>query len=134
MKSRERALAALDRQPFDRLPIKHLAVAEIDKWLGHDFREIRPAYCRPVDIEEGPECEHGIISGIVCGYAMSSSAKQTGLTLANVTYPSDLGRLAHPTTDRYDYASIREQCLKYSPAAGITAARRWSTAGEAPWA
>ena len=63
MKSRERVMAALTRGTFDRLPIKRLAVAEVDRRLsghfgvrrdddlldrlGHDFREIQPVYRGP---------------------------------------------------------------------------------------
>jgi len=58
MKPSVRVQAALARRTFDRPPIKHLAVAEVDRrlsehfgvrreadlldCLGHDFREIRP--------------------------------------------------------------------------------------------
>ena len=90
MRPRDRVMAALARGSFDRLPIKHLAVADVDQRLsahfgvsrnedlldrlGHDFREIRPVYRGP---DLGPmDSEHGIISGTVLGRSLAAQRPQ----------------------------------------------------------
>lgn len=100
MKPRDRVLAALARGSFDRLPIKHLAVADVDRRLsahfgvrreedlldrlGHDFREIRPVYRGP---DFGPmESEHGVISGTVL-YGSLLAQRPRGL--ADVDAPTE---------------------------------------------
>lgn len=132
MTSHERVVAALDRKAFDRLPIKHLAVREIDDKLkdylgvrgendlldalGHDFREIRPRYIGP-DIGD-VETEHGVISGVVWANWLSTSSER-GLPFAGVETVEELSGFDFPSTDCYDYSDIRDQCEKYADYATI---------------
>jgi len=121
MRPRDRVFAALARTTADRLPIKHLAVAEVDgrladhlgttspgdllDRLGHDFREVRPAYCGP---DFGPmECEHGVISATVMGQAVQAERPQG---LADVASVSDMAGLSFEFADWYDYDSLPAQC------------------------
>ena len=127
MKPRDRVLGSLAHGQFDRLPIKHLAVAEIDQMLyrhfgvheenalldilGHDFREIRPRYCGPA--LKGVDSEHGIISGVIMARAMQAQRPGVSLPLADITDVLDLDQFSYPIYDWYDYASVREQCQAY---------------------
>jgi len=103
MEPRDRVRAALARGAFDRLPIKHLAVAEVDRRLsehfclrheadlldrlGHDFREIRPVYRGP---DFGPmDSEHGIISGSAAEFIPTLIAD--GLDVLDVVQTSAAG-------------------------------------------
>src|SRR5512136_2417906 len=63
MTHRERVLGALNRQGYDRIPVKHEGTPEVNKMLmehfglanmeqllrvlGDDFRYVEPAYCGP---------------------------------------------------------------------------------------
>jgi len=121
MRPRDRVLAALAHTTADRLPIKHLAVAEVDRRLadhlgatspedlldrlGHDFREVRPAYRGP---EFGAmDSEHGVISGTVMGHAIRAQ-RPHGLTEA--TAVGDLVGVSFEFADWYDYDSLPAQC------------------------
>lgn len=121
MKPRDRVTAALARGTFDRLPIKHLAVAEVDRRLGvhfgvrreedlldrlgHDFREIRPVYRGP---DFGPmDSEHGIISGTVMAWSLTAQRPQG---LSGIDSPAGLDGLSFAFADWYDYDTIPEQC------------------------
>jgi hypothetical protein len=130
MKSRERVTAALAHGTFDRLPIKHLAVAEVDRrlsehfgvsrnddlldLLGHDFREIRPVYRGP---DFGPmECEHGVISGTVQGRSLMAQRPQG---LADIDSAAGLDCVSFAFADWFDYASLPDQCLTAGDSATI---------------
>ena len=106
MKPRERVMGALAHGTFDRLPIKHLAVAEVDQrlarhfgvtlyedlldMLGHDFREIRPVYCGPdLGLLAG---EQGIISGSVMARAIQAQRPDLALPLADIASVAELDR------------------------------------------
>jgi len=124
MKPRDRVLAALAHSEFDRLPIKHLADAEIDRRLarhfgttrnedmldilGHDFREIQPVYCGP---DFGSlESEHGIISGTVMARAIQLKRPGVSLPLADISSASELDPFLVPLSNWYDYRSVPVQC------------------------
>ena len=127
MKPRDRVLAALEHRSFDRLPIKHLAVSEIDRMLyryfgvgeenalldvlGHDFREIRPRYCGPP--MDRLDSEHGIISGVVMARAMQEQRPGVALPLADIIDIAQLDQFSYPIYDWYDYGSVAEQCRQY---------------------
>ena len=80
MLARDRVIASIEHKTFDRIPIKHLAVSEVDDMLmryfnfeayddlldilGHDFREIQPRYCGS-DLDGSWEYEHGVVSAFV---------------------------------------------------------------------
>ena len=124
MNPRDRVMGALAHSAFDRLPIKHLADAEIDRRLsrhfgvdryeelldilGHDFREIRPIYCGP---DFGSmESEHGIISGTVMARAFQTQRPDRSLPLEDVMSVSDLDQFSFPLVEWYDYRSVPGQC------------------------
>ncbi|MHB9037259.1 MAG: uroporphyrinogen decarboxylase family protein [Armatimonadota bacterium] len=133
MTSRERVAACLKRTSFDRFPIKHLAVFEIDDALsehfelndrdelldviGDDFREIRPCYMGP-DMDD-LNSEHGVISGVVWNQAINSSFPGVRHPLAGLDDPAQLDRFALATDDWYDYSSVKSQCEKHSQYARI---------------
>jgi uroporphyrinogen decarboxylase len=117
-------MGALARGTFDRLPIKHLADAEIDRRLarhfgsssyedlldilGHDFREIHPVYCGP---DFGSlESEHGIISGAVIARAIQARRPELSLPLAELSSASELEQFSVPLNGWYDYRSVPNQC------------------------
>jgi len=121
MKPRQRVAGALARGTFDRLPIKHLAVAQVDRRLseqlgvssnedlldrlGHDFREIRPVYRGP-DFGN-MDSEHGCISGTVLARSLTA---QRPSGLADIDSPADLESVSFEFADWYDYSSVRQQC------------------------
>ena len=121
MKPRDRVLGSLAHGQFDRLPIKHLAVAEIDQMLyrhfgvheenalldilGHDFREIRPRYCGPA--LKGVDSEHGIISGVIMARAMQAQRPGVSLPLADITDVLDLDQFSYPIYDWYAEVALR---------------------------
>jgi uroporphyrinogen decarboxylase len=135
LKSRDRVLGSVERGSFDRLPIKHLAVFEVDELLsqrlqtetydelldavGHDFREVGPAYRGPPMEGLRGGGEHGIISGVVWARAVQEQAPGAGLPLSTASSVSDLDRFTFPSTDWFDYSRIREQCLTYDAHARI---------------
>ena len=135
MKPRERVLASLAHEPFDRLPIKHLAVHEVDAMLyrhfsvntldelldsvGHDFREIRPEYRGPDlgDMRGGGD--HGVTSSAVWNRTMLAQKPGVKQPLAGVSSSSDLNALFFATTDSYDYTTLKRQCERYEDFARI---------------
>ena len=118
---------------MDRLPIRHLAVPEIDRrlydhfgvsrendlldLLGHDFREIRPRYCGPA--LESIDSEHGVISGVVMARAMQAQFPAAALPLADIERPADLDRFQFPLSRWYDYDSVAPQCAQHDSFAQI---------------
>jgi uroporphyrinogen decarboxylase len=124
MRPRERVLACVRRGRFDRLPVRHLAVAEVDQQLrehfgvsgendlldllGHDFREIRPRYTGPA--MGSLDSEHGVISGVVMARAMQIQNPAAPLPLAGIEEPTGLDRFAFPLSRWYDYGSVPPQC------------------------
>lgn len=135
MKPRDRVMASLEHRDFDRLPIKHLAVAEIDQMLfkhfqiddfhelldrlGHDFRDVGPEYRGPNLEHLESAHEHGIVSAEVWHTSVMRAFPNAKTPLANVSSVSELNDLPWPSVDWFDYSSLKEQCLKYSDYARI---------------
>ena len=130
---RARVLASVERREYDRIPIKHLAVGEVDEMLlrhfglkehydlldtlGHDFREVGPRYCGP---KMGDSVsEEGVISASVWGFAIRSQRPGAEYPLAEATAVSDLDRFSFPTPEWYDYSTMAEQCNQHSNYARI---------------
>jgi uroporphyrinogen decarboxylase len=130
MTSRERFFAAMENRGYDRMPVKHYAVAEVDDmlkkhfgfqtdeelmtYLGDDFRNVKPVYCGPElecfpdgDLAEGlwgekyTKINHG--NGIYL--------EATYLPFAEVEDPEELKGYRWPTADWYSYDTIEAQCL-----------------------
>ncbi|MCL2664804.1 MAG: hypothetical protein FWE82_04255 [Defluviitaleaceae bacterium] len=105
MKPIERVLAAIERKPFDRVPIRHLADSEVNDSLydnyciergdydslldalGDDFRSIAPFFK-----EEFP-ARH--------------------VSAADINSPGGIPDDIFPKADWYDYSEIKNQCEKY---------------------
>ena len=135
MKSRDRVLGSVERGSFDRLPVKHLAVFEVDELLtrrlqvetydelldalGHDFREVGPAYRGPPMERLRGGGAHGIISGVVWGRAFQEQAPGAGPPLLAASSVSDLDRFTFPSADWFDYSPIKQQCQQYEDYARI---------------
>ena len=115
MKPIERVYACIERKPFDRIPIRHLAEPEInDKLydyfniipgnydelldaLGDDFRSIRPEYCGPA--------------------VLSHSGKP--LPVKDTETPDDIPDDIFPKPEWFDYSGVRAMCEKYKDYARI---------------
>ena len=126
MDSRERVERCMNRKTPDRLPIRHLAVDEINgrlfkylkvddeesmlKRLGVDFRDIRPL------MKEG--CNYGIternlfISAYVWDCAINQAYGRR-YPLAEITDISEIPDSVFAKPDAFDYSVIREECEKY---------------------
>ena len=109
MNSRERVYACIERKPFDRIPIRHLAEPEIQEQLydyfkigrgdhiglldaiGDDFREIKPRYC-------GPD-------------VLSHSGK--ALPAADIESVGEIPDDILPYAEWFDYSGVRAECEKY---------------------
>lgn len=141
MKPRDRVTASILKKSFDRLPIKHLAVEEIDlrllkyfdikdrdellKIIGDDFREIKPDYCGPDmgdlrsehgGIEKGI---HGIVSCVVWNKALSLYDQDVVYPLAGIDSINQLDNNLFAETDWFDYSTIKQQCLMQQEYASI---------------
>lgn len=127
MKPRERVSASIERKTFDRIPIKHLAVGEIDDMLcrhfqvekymelldvlGNDFRDVSP---RCLDPELAVEnVKYGHVAAVVWERFFRRQRPDAELPLAGVSTMDDLARLTFPEADLYDYSGLEEQCRQY---------------------
>lgn len=127
MNSRERALSALRRQGYDRIPVKHEGTPEVNHMLmehfglsnmeqllrvvGDDFRYVEPVYCGP----ELKTFDDGSIEGYF-GEHYKYAEFETGryleacyLPYAGVHSLDDLDRSHFPSADWFDYSTIRAQ-------------------------
>ena len=134
MKPRDRVFASIDRKPFDRHPIKHLAVTEVEDWLreyfgvethnevldhlGDDFREIIPEYCGP-DLGNLIGDEHGIYAQVVWGRSVRQEVEGKILSLAKVKSIDELNLVQFPSTDWFDYSTMERQCREFTDYARI---------------
>jgi uroporphyrinogen decarboxylase len=130
MNSRERVLGALNRTGYDRIPVKHDGTPEVNRMImehyglsnmeqllrvvGDDFRYVEPVYIGP----ELRKFDDGSIEGYWgehYRYACFEGGKYLEscyLPFANVFSVDDLDRSLFPTADRFDYSTIKEQCVK----------------------
>jgi uroporphyrinogen decarboxylase len=127
MTHRERALSALNRTGYDRIPIKHEGTPEVNKMLmqhfglanleqllrvlGDDFRYVEPVYCGP----ELKTFSDGSIEGYF-GERYRYAEFEAGRYLeacyrpyAGVDRLEDLDRSHFPSADWFDYSTIRGQ-------------------------
>jgi uroporphyrinogen decarboxylase len=133
MQPRDRVLASIERKPFDRLPIKHLAVREIDALLtahfrtrdydelldilGHDLREVHAGYRGP-DLGDLMS-EHGILTDGVWGSYLEAQRPGVSYPLASITSPAELKRFQFAQVDWFDFTTLGPQCVQYQDYARI---------------
>lgn len=131
MTSRERVLSALQRQGYDRIPVKHEGTPEVNQQLiehfglsnteqllrvlGDDFRYVEAAYIGP-ELRSFPD---GSVEGywgeryIYKQYEGGQYLEAVYLPFANVSSPDDLDRSHFPSADWFDYSSIKAQCQAF---------------------
>lgn len=134
MKPRDRVLASIDRKPFDRHPIKHLATTEVEDHLrkyfgvkthnevldklGDDFREVTVEY-------KGPEVgnltgdEHGIYAANVFSQTLRHFGDGSKEPLSKIKSISELKNITFPSLDWFDYSGLKKQCDEHSDYARI---------------
>lgn len=128
MNSRERVLSSVNRQGYDRIPIKHEGTPEINHMImdhfglsnmgqllrvvGDDFRYIEPIYCGP-ELRKFPD---GSIEGYF-GERYRYAEFEGGKYLESVYQPyagvnslGELDRSHFPKADWFDYSTIKQQC------------------------
>jgi len=128
MNSRERVLSSVNRQGYDRIPIKHEGTPEINHMVmnhfglnnmeqllqvvGDDFRYVEPIYCGP-ELLKYPD---GSIEGYF-GERYKYAEFEGGKYLESVYQPyagvdslDDLDRSHFPKADWFDYSTIKQQC------------------------
>ncbi len=132
MNSKERFYAAINYEPFDRMPthyygtpeinkemMKALGVstrAEIYKKLGTDLRHVSPDYIGPKlkTFDDGRrEGLNGEIYSKV-SFGHGTYDEPSYLPYENMDDPAELETHRFPSADWYDYSKIKEKCEKYS--------------------
>ena len=131
MTARERVLGSLNREGYDRIPIKHVGTPEIDSELmahfqlreyeellrivGDDFRYVNPRYIGP-ELKTYPD---GSWDGIF-GERYKNIAFEGGVYPEAVYLPfegiedvRELDGIPSPSADWFDYASVPEQCEQF---------------------
>jgi uroporphyrinogen decarboxylase len=128
MTSRERVIAALTHNGYDRMPVKHEGTPEINRMLmkhfglstmeqllrvlGDDFRYVDAVYAGPElkafpdGSVEGYWSERYKYAEFEGGRYLESSYQP----FAGIERLEDLDRSVFPTADRFDYSTIRAQC------------------------
>jgi uroporphyrinogen decarboxylase len=124
MNSRERVLAAINREPVDRVPTDIWATEEVWCLLEGEFgsREatrtalhidgiasIEPEYTGPPlpDVPEGETIDFWGMKTIRQNHSGGIYDEQYFFPLAEATTIEDLDRYAWPTTDWFDYSNLR---------------------------
>jgi uroporphyrinogen decarboxylase len=127
MTHRERALSALNRTGYDRIPVKHEGTPEVNRTLmqhfglsnmeqllrvlGDDFRYVEPIYCGP-ELKTFPDGSIEGYFGEHYRYAEFEAGKYLEacyLPFAGVHRLEDLDRSHFPSADWFDYSTIRTQ-------------------------
>jgi uroporphyrinogen decarboxylase len=130
MTHRERALSALNRTGYDRIPIKHEGTPEVNKMLmqhfglgnmeqllrvvGDDFRYVEPIYCGP-ELRTFPDGSIEGYFGEHYRYAEFEAGKYLEacyLPFAGVNRLEDLDRSHFPSADWFDYSTICQQAKR----------------------
>jgi len=130
MNSRERVLAALQREGFDRIPVKHEGTPEINKMImdyfglknmeqlllliGDDFRYVEPIYIGP-ELHQYPDGSMEGYWGEHYKYVEFEGGKYLEscyLPFAGINTLDELDRSHFPTSEWFDYSTIKEQCQK----------------------
>lgn len=148
MTPKERVLNCLERKPFDRIPIKHVAEPEVDAMLmeyfkvttplevlekvGDDFRSVTPGYTGPplkiFKEDVTPEIrdaaflwEMGIWGETYdrVSFGDGTYNEASFLPYKGLTEVKQLDDLEWPSADWYDYSTIKDQCREFSDYADI---------------
>jgi uroporphyrinogen decarboxylase len=127
MNSRQRVLAAFQREGYDRLPVKHEGTPEVNQMLlehfglscqeqllrvlGDDFRYVEPVYCGP-ELRRFPDGSVEGYFGERYRYAEFEAGRYLEacyLPYAGVETLEALDRSHFPSADWFDYSTIRTQ-------------------------
>ena len=128
MTPRQRVLGALDRTGYDRIPVRHEAVPEVNSMLlahlgladseqllrvlGDDFRYIAPTYVGR-ELRSFPD---GSVEGYwgerytYVQYEGGRYLEATYMPFAYVDRTADLDRSLFPSADAFDFSTIGPQC------------------------
>jgi uroporphyrinogen decarboxylase len=128
MTSRERVLGAFNKTGYDRMPVKHEGTPEINRMImdhyglnnmeqvlrvvGDDFRYVEPVYTGP-ELRKFPDGSVEGYWGERYKYAEFEGGKYLEacyLPFANINSVNDLDRSHFPTSDWFDYSTIKQQC------------------------
>jgi uroporphyrinogen decarboxylase len=131
MRPRERVLASLEHQAFDRLPVKHTGTPEVDaalmayfcvteqdellERLGDDFRYVAPVWRGP-ELRSFPD---GSWEGYWgeryndISFGEGTYPETVYLPFADVTDPDELAGYPFPRAGDFDTATLLEQCRHY---------------------
>ena len=129
MKPRDRVFASLNREPFDRHPIKHLAVTEVEDQLrdyfgvkthsevldhlGDDFREVMPVYRGP-DFGILNDNGHVLSTSSLWNKTVAQSLDNEAKSIAEIKSVEELNQLDYPSPDWFDFSSLEYQCRQFS--------------------
>jgi len=128
MTSRERVLGSLARTGYDRIPVKHEAVPEVNEQLmahfglsnieqllrvvGDDFRYIQPIYVGP-ELRAFPDGSQEGYWGERYSYQDYDGGQYleaSYMPFADIDSLDDLDRSHFPSADWFDYSTIKKQC------------------------
>ena len=145
MNSRERVLGAFNRTGYDRIPVKHEGTPEINQMImdhfglknmeqvsrivGDDFRYVDPLYIG-TELHKFPDGSVEGYWGEHYKYAEFEGVRYleaSYLPFAGIHSVEDLDRSFFPTSDWFDYSTIKQQCLNL---AGQGYAICFGTAGD----
>jgi uroporphyrinogen decarboxylase len=137
MNHKERVISALQRNGYDRIPIKHHGTPEVDAMLmdyfevtdnlglitalGDDFRVIDAPWIGP-PLEQHPDGSWDgwwgeRYANISFGYGTYPEAVY--LPFADVNEVADLSKFRMPSADDFDYSTIKKQCAQWSDYATV---------------
>ena len=130
MNSRERVLSAVNRQGYDRIPVKHEGTPEINRMImnhfglknaeqllrvvGDDFRDIEPIYIGP-ELRKFPDGSVEGYFGERYKFAEFEGGKYleaSYLPFAGVNSLDKLDRSHFPQANWFDYSTIKQQARK----------------------
>ncbi|MBN2558754.1 MAG: hypothetical protein JXB33_08380 [Clostridia bacterium] len=128
MNSRERVFAALNYEPFDRMPAHYYGTPEINKalmdrlglktrmqiyeYFGCDLRHVSPDYIGPAM----RTFEDGSVEGLngeryqTVSFGHGTYSEPSFLPFENTDDPGELSGFRFPSADWYDYSNIKTRC------------------------
>jgi uroporphyrinogen decarboxylase len=115
MRPRERVLACIERMPFDRIPIRHLAEAEINEKLYDYFKIAQGNYDALLDAVGD---DFRTVSPVYCGPAVLSHTGRF-LPAKDIASPGGIPDDIFPHAEWFDYSGVKAMCVKYKDYAKI---------------